>query len=1101
MKYSLGLDIGSESVGWAVVELDEEGNPKKLINMGVRTFDAVVGEQQKAETPAKTRRDARSVRRRLRNKKKRKKRFIEAAIKYGLLNDKLEAAEILQSNSHYSPWKLRVEGLDRPLSPEEWFRVLYHILNHRGFKSEKAAEEEDSKADEVKKMKASAQSLSNAWKSKGYRTVAEFLEKDEEWKREKGERRRNKEGDYSFTVLRDDLIYEARLLFELQRKLGSSYASKEFEDEYLSILDEKPKIQEGEDLKKLVGPCTFEIDEKRAPKGTLTGQLFVALQTLNNNPIVNYETGEEIRMNRDLLQKIIEKAFKKGSMKAADILKIFGVEDGSLGKFDKNEKVVNLEYYHQVKRKLSKEFPEDWKKVERNEDLFNALAEVLTYYKTVDNKLSKLLELGFSEGAAKKLLGLSFKGHLSLSLKAMKKINQYLWEGKVYYDAITLAGYSNSSNNKKSSDGQASKIPPFDSDEMPYDLRQKFMGITNPNVVRALTQARKVINAIIREYGGPPDRFVIELAREFALSRKEKKKIQKEQHARKEERLRAIDQIKEILGDQANINEKMITKKILYDQQERKSAYSLKEIDLYTMLTDDSYTEIDHIIPRSLSFDNSMSNKVLVLADDNRNKGDQLAATFIKKAFGEDGFNKFQNEFIEAILKRKMSEQSHRKREIYRKIKLLLKEEFTEEEKIKVQRRMLHATQHAARFLKEVLERLFPKSDVIPVTGKLVSELRSLTGLASLKRRGESDRHHAVDAALCAISDRKIVKRMADYLKKKERYYRYHKSKAIDFETGELIDYEKIFEPYPGFRAEVEKKFDEILVSRMPRRKAKGAGHEETILSLKHVIRSGVDIPPKGRISLRSDGPRPTKRVRLVDLTERQIEEILKEPSPILVDEKSNWTLYSLIRKRLREVENQVEDKKKWAEIAFGGEAGKIYMPTKTGEKGPEVRKIKIFTNSLSGIRVRGGMAENKTIVRLDFYRKLIKKGKYRYYVVPVYASDIALGIIPNKAAVIMKPESEWTKIDDTFEFLFHLFPGDYLRIQKNQDEEPEIYVFRYFDRSTCRILVDYPDRSNRKKPGDLIGISLSNCFKIEKLHVDILGRAYVVKKEKKIYS
>jgi CRISPR-associated endonuclease Csn1 len=457
-------------------------------------------------------------------------------------------------------------------------------------------------------------------------------------------------------------------------------------------------------------------------------------------------------------------------------------------------------------------------------------------------------------------------------------------------------------------------------------------------------------------------------------------------------------------------------------------------------------------------------------------------------------------EFVDGILENTRRSKSHRFYEISKKIELLNKEEFTEEEKVRAQQRMLHATQYASSFFRQVLETYFKDSKVIPVTGKLVNEVRSLSGLGSLKRRGESDKHHAVDAAICAVCDYKIVKRMADYLRLRERTFRRNPNARIDFETNLIVPDEKVFEPYPGFRKDVEEKFEKILVSRMPRRKATGAGHRETILSLKHVLKNGVEVPEKGRVSLSSDGPRPTKRVRLDSLTESQIKEILKKPSPILVDEKSNWKLYEIIRKRLREVEPLVKDKKKWAEIAFGGEDGKIYMPTKDGGIGPEVKKIKIYTNDLSGIRVRGGIAENATLVRLDIYRKFSKKGKYQYFGSPVYAADIAMGYIPDKVADPNKPESEWPKIDNSFEFLCHVFRGDYLLIQKDESEKPMIICYRRFDRVNCRLIGDLPDRSNRMNGGRDIRISITNCFKIIKLHVDILGRAFFVEKEKKVY-
>lgn len=62
MKYRLGLDLGTNSIGWAVYSLDEDNEPEKLEDLGARIFSD--GRNPKSKEPlAVERRTARGQRR------------------------------------------------------------------------------------------------------------------------------------------------------------------------------------------------------------------------------------------------------------------------------------------------------------------------------------------------------------------------------------------------------------------------------------------------------------------------------------------------------------------------------------------------------------------------------------------------------------------------------------------------------------------------------------------------------------------------------------------------------------------------------------------------------------------------------------------------------------------------------------------------------------------------------------------------------------------------------------------------------------------------------------------------------------------------------
>ena len=141
LNYILGLDIGIASVGWAMVEIDNEENPIRLIDLGVRVFE-------RAEVPktgdslAAARRAARSIRRLIRRRAHRLLRARRLLKHEGVLKpedfDENGFIKLLPN----TPWQLRAAALDRRLAPLEWAAVLLHLVKHRGYLSQRKNEEQ-----------------------------------------------------------------------------------------------------------------------------------------------------------------------------------------------------------------------------------------------------------------------------------------------------------------------------------------------------------------------------------------------------------------------------------------------------------------------------------------------------------------------------------------------------------------------------------------------------------------------------------------------------------------------------------------------------------------------------------------------------------------------------------------------------------------------------------------------------------------------------------------------------------------------------------------------------------------------------------------------
>ena len=233
MRYVLGLDIGITSVGWAILGLNEEDNPYKIIDLGSRIFP-------KAETDdggslAAKRREYRGARRRLRRLRHRLDRLIHLFSRNGMGTNS-DIIKVISSSTDTDIFAIRSQGLDRLLSDEEWMRSLYHFAKHRGFKSNR--KNADSGSEEGQVLEAVRKN--NEILSK-YRTVGEMLSKDKKF----ADKKHNSKGSYITTVSRDMLLEEIKTLFKQQRIFGNKYTAKEFEEEYIKIFTSQRSFAEG----------------------------------------------------------------------------------------------------------------------------------------------------------------------------------------------------------------------------------------------------------------------------------------------------------------------------------------------------------------------------------------------------------------------------------------------------------------------------------------------------------------------------------------------------------------------------------------------------------------------------------------------------------------------------------------------------------------------------------------------------------------------------------------------------------------------------------------------------------------------------------------
>ena len=148
MKRVLGLDLGTTSIGWAVVDQAASQNEKSnIIQLGVRVNPITVDEQNSFEngrsiTTTADRTHKRGMRRSLQRYKQRREHLVGLLKKHGIINDDT----LLNENGNattFQTYRLRAKAAHEEISLEEFARVLLMINKKRGYKSNRRADNQE----------------------------------------------------------------------------------------------------------------------------------------------------------------------------------------------------------------------------------------------------------------------------------------------------------------------------------------------------------------------------------------------------------------------------------------------------------------------------------------------------------------------------------------------------------------------------------------------------------------------------------------------------------------------------------------------------------------------------------------------------------------------------------------------------------------------------------------------------------------------------------------------------------------------------------------------------------------------------------------------
>jgi CRISPR-associated endonuclease Csn1 len=821
MTTTLGLDLGPNSIGWALVDSE----PARIIDTGVRVFAEGVDQfDTKKEKPRnEARRIARGMRRQIRRRSERKRAVRRALVAAGLLPADHDQFRRLLSED---PYELRARSLDEKLDVHEIGRIFLHLSMRRGFLSNRKKDRKDS---EVKGMLAEINDLAAQMKQAGC-TLGQLLHRKaltlDHTAREKDDHVRRRHTlrqmlvDEFHQIWKSQAIHYPNLLTQrlrygaggpcaqpqLPQRLPKALTALEAHGIEGLLFFQRPMYWP----RSVVGTCELERKEKRCLRADRRAQRFRLLQEVNNLRYIDPQDNLEKSLDPDKRRLLIQELSTRREMtfeqlkRALDMQTVqFNLEKGKRSRLQ--GMVTDCDLAHK------KILGPDWHK--RPEEQRNQIVSLLLQSTDDEQTRSVLIEQhGFSAEQADAALAVDLPpGYVNLSLKAINNIMPFLEQGlrlmgnDATDSAIHAAGYL-----------RADELHRRIFDRLPdlthaRDLR--IADIPNPVVKRTLVELRKVVNAIVGKYGRP-DAIHVEMARQVRQGCKARSEYNSRIREIEAERKAAEEDIRD---RGAKVNRDSILQVLLWKQQNRNCVYCGNKISQIQLFTGE--VNVDHILPYSRSLDDSQMNKVLCHIGCNHDKRDQTPYQWLAKT-NPDAFERMCQTALSLVRNGTFP---------YRKYRRLIQKELDLKDFIA---RQLTATGYIASATAEYLRCLFDAPHhVLGLKGELTAELRhqwalddvlsslpdspawqQQSGLRPGEKNRADHRHHAIDAVVVALTDRSRLQGLS-------RIRKAGGTRA----TGEVLD-----EPWPSFRDDVISRIRDIRVSHRPERKVSGALHEDT---------------------------------------------------------------------------------------------------------------------------------------------------------------------------------------------------------------------------------------------------------------------------------
>jgi CRISPR-associated endonuclease Csn1 len=1167
-KYILGLDLGSASIGWAAIRLNDQLEPTEVFDAGVRIFDPGVEVTAKISTEeaimrgidrskAVGRRLARQARRQSGRKRARQNKlfkllqandwlptyeefrdeplFAQKHLTFNRLDKELADAlsgsrrrrgadAVMLDIDQALPYVLRKEALERELKPCELGKITYHLSQRRGYRPSAVDENDREESAEEEETASSSK------KGKKKRETEDDGDEQSTGKVEKGISDLNTKmqaayqtgtikapliGPYFGTFIahnpHDERIrhrWTAREMFEDEFDLVWAKQDEFYRTSHPGLTPEELEKREKlrQEIRKLlffqrplastahlIGFCDLEPEERRAPWASLEAQQFRLVQKVNNLRYFDRTDMLEKQLSEEKSAKLVMKLQEEGDQTFPAIRKLLDMPDA--------------EFNLQKKRK-----PDDDPKKKINEgkiegNRVNAVmlrvfgAERWDSF-TWDEKVAIVESWRTTEGlkerervAADQWSLDKFHAHIwaenrppadycKLSRKAILNLldpaKGGMWNGVPFMTA-RLKVYPNPLAGKKPLDYVPEVTGPNGS----------IRSLTNPAVIRALTEVRKVVNAVIRKHDKPYE-IRIELARELRKNRKQRKDTEEANEKNHERRLEAARRILQEcksydpqgLDAEGLVRAKRddVTKMLLLMECHCTCPYTGQSIG-YSQLFGGE-VEIEHIIPQSMMVDNSFDNLTLTFRGTNHEKLDRTPW----QHFGGN-----QDDW-ENILKR--VEKFGNKR------KLALFQLLTPEQARKFGARRLNDTRYTSKLAGRLLMTLYGGRDVLPDAGVEVDEqdefkdntgrraifvssgmvtallrdawmlnLHELIGDSATKtaetahekreknkeskKKDRSDhRHHALDAVVIGLTTESLIRKIntlsASY------YVQHQNDRYISLgyrELLKLVRREARPECLNGERLErLRDTFKGIVTSHRVNHRLRGELHK-----------AGYFGKERGRTP-KNDTPIRHKRISIRDLSKMEKPEDIESTIAHIVEGKNkDGSPNTTIKQIVREFGETIRGKNKKGEEVRGyrmwKEAEHRY-PTLPGKRLGKPVPIKKFTTWFTkhttslGMEKRGkGYPERNVetgeIAYVSFFNVQNRRGtKWKWDVVKLFDAAQSIQSVPKRERartnIFALPSDEFKKSlrdDDEVTYRFSLMKGDLVEM-----ENGEIVIVRRFE-------------------------------------------------------
>ena len=1126
----LGLDIGIGSVGVGILNKVTG----EIIHKNSRIFPAAQAENNVE------RRTNRQGRRLTRRKKHRRVRLNHLFEESGLITD------FTQVSINLNPYQLRVKGLTDELSNEELFIALKNMVKHRGisYLDDASDDGNSSVGDYAQIVKENSKQLET-------KTPGQIqLERYQKYGQLRGDFTVEEDGKkHRLINVFPTSAYRAEALRILQTQQEfNPQITDEFINSYLQILTGKRKYYHGPGNEKsrtdygryttkkdsedeyitldnifgiLIGKCTFYPEEYRAAKASYTAQEFNLLNDLNNLTVPT----ETKKLSEEQKNQIITNVKNEKAMGPAKLFKYIAkllscdVADIKGYRIDKSDKaeIHTFEAYRKMKTLATI----DIEQMEREN--LDKLAYVLTL-NTEKEGIQEALEHEFADGTfsqeqidelvqfRKANSSIFGKGWHSFSVKLMMELIPELYAtSEEQMTILTRLG-----KQKTTSSSNKTKY---------IDEKQLTEEIYNPVAAKSVRQAIKIVNAAIKEYGDF-DNIVIEMARETNED-DEKKAIQKIQKANKDEKdaamLKAANQYNgkaELPHSVFHGHKQLATKIRLWHQQGERCLYTGKTISIHDLINNSNQFEIDHILPLSITFDDSLANKVLVYATANQEKGQRTPYQALDSMDDAWSFRE-----LKAFV-RESKTLSNKKKEY-----LLTEEDISKfDVRKKFIERNLVDTRYASRVVLNALQEHFRAhkidTKVSVVRGQFTSQLRRHWGIEKTR---DTYHHHAVDALIIAASSQLNL-----WKKQKNTLVNYSENQLLDIETGELIsddEYkESVFKaPYQHFVDTLKSKEfeDSILFSYQVDSKFNRKISDATIYATR---KAKLDKEKKeytytlGKIkdiyALGTKTPSKTGFYKFLDLYK-------KDKSQFLMYQKDRKTWDEVIEKILEQYRPFKEKDKNGKEVDFNPfekyriENGPIRKYSRKGN-GPEIKSLKYYDNLL-GRFVDITPSESKNPVallslnpwRTDVYYNTETR-KYEFlglkYADLCFEKGGSYGISKVKYNKIREKEG----IGKNSEFKFTLYKNDLILIKDTETNRQQVFRFwsrtgkdnpKRFEKHKIELKPYEKARFEKGEELEVLGKvppssnQLQKNMQIENLSIfkvrtDVLGNQHIIKNE-----